>query len=102
MHDVFCCSISYCPVTDYVKKTAEQMNNECGIKQFKPTRQVDSLYVCIWIDEPMPLSYGCLFLQVFKDEHEEVKSIQLDACNRVAQRLMLLQFFRFHCLYVSL
>ncbi|XWS17222.1 hypothetical protein CRYUN_Cryun33cG0049800 [Craigia yunnanensis] len=59
--------------TDYVKKTAEQMNNECGIKQFKPTRQVDSLYVCIWIDEPLPLSYGCLFLQVFKDEREEVK-----------------------------
>ncbi|XWS69866.1 hypothetical protein CRYUN_Cryun03dG0000800 [Craigia yunnanensis] len=24
--------------TDYVKKTAEQMNNECGIQQLKPTR----------------------------------------------------------------
>ncbi|XVF49221.1 hypothetical protein PTKIN_Ptkin03bG0251200 [Pterospermum kingtungense] len=24
--------------TDHVKKTAEQMNNECGIRQFRPTR----------------------------------------------------------------
>ncbi|XVE98210.1 hypothetical protein REPUB_Repub03eG0086000 [Reevesia pubescens] len=40
-------------VLDYVKKTEEQMNNECGKLQFKPTRQV------------------------FKDEHEGAKCIQL-------------------------